>query len=96
MDFDVHGKADPAVCAHNAFRTSLAVTKIHKADVTYYMADLRIYCDDCETAFQWHGVPAGASFGQPMRSFDGLELRAPIMPEGDMRLAGFGEEAWEI
>lgn len=86
---------DPQTCPHNAFRTSLSVTKIAKAEVMYYMADLTIFCDDCNTAFKWIGLPTGASFGGPMRSFDGLELRAPIMPEGDLAAADEPQEAWQ-
>lgn len=80
---------DPETCPHNAFRTSLSITKIaHQgADIQRYMADVRVYCDDCNTAFRWLGLPTGASFGGPMRSADGLELRAPIAPEGERRVA---------
>lgn len=94
MDFDVHGPQDPATCKHNAFTSSLSITKIAHAETQHYLADFRIYCDDCRTAFKFLGLPTGASISVPMRSFDGLELRVPIQPEGDMSVADTSTEAW--
>jgi hypothetical protein len=57
-----------------------------------YSADVVIRCVDCNTPFEFVGLPMGYSPMQPMCSVDGTEARMPIMPRGEkMRtdLAGF-------
>lgn len=47
-----------------------------------FHADVRIACADCREAFRFLGCESGLRWDRPMVSIDGLELRAPIEPEG--------------
>lgn len=56
-------------------------------DTGRFSADIRIRCKDCNEPFRFLGVEPGLSTYRPMCSVDGLELRAPIEPEGTPQMA---------
>ncbi len=72
-------------CEHKNFVASVTVNRLE--DKGAFFADIRVQCDECGEPFRFIGVAAGLSFGQPMASVDGLELRAPIEPNGAGRIA---------
>lgn len=49
-------------------------------DTQRFMADIKIYCDDCGMPFRFIGFRCGASTTQPAVSVAGEELRVPIEP----------------
>lgn len=74
-------------CRHPDFVVDVDVSRIGENDddadtstPRAYTADMRIRCAVCEIPFRFVGLPVGASFYRPMSSFDGTELRAPIIP----------------
>lgn len=71
-------------CKHERFQCTCEVTRLHKEGepekITGYTTDIKVHCTDCGQPFEWIGVPGGSSPMQPMVSFDGTELRAPIRP----------------
>lgn len=75
-----------ASCEHEGFAANVAVTRIEDRP-DCYQADVRIECTQCGEPFRFLGLPHGLSFTAPMLSADGLELRAPIEPEGKKRIA---------
>jgi hypothetical protein len=73
-------------CAHENFAGDIAVHRL--IDTGKFTADITIKCAECGEPFRFIGLEAGARFDRPMVSIDGLELRAPIEPEGEHRLMG--------
>jgi hypothetical protein len=71
-------------CPHPRHRVNAQVLRLE--DSGCWTADLRITCDACQEPFRFVGLPAGWSIEKPMVSIDGLELRAPIEPQGAPRL----------
>ena len=71
-------------CAHENFAARVEVSRL--TDTGCFAADVRIECSQCKEPFRFLGVPPGISFERPAVSIDGLELRAPIEPEGEKRL----------
>lgn len=67
-------------CPHPSFRADVSVNRIE--DVGRFSADIRITCEGCKEPFRFLGVDPGVSFRVPRVSIDGLQLRAPIEPEG--------------
>lgn len=51
--------------------------------VTGYQVELGVKCADCDTPLGFKGVERGISGEQPMTSFDGLTLRAPMVLAGE-------------
>lgn len=82
---------DFRLCDHPTFQARTAVmrlTSVEGGPVTGYSADIRIRCSKCGLPFRFKGLPTGSSPDQPMASFLGDELRAPIEPAPDA-------DAWE-
>lgn len=75
----------PGPCPHLEFRATVTVNRLE--DTGRFSADVRVECLGCGSPFRWMGVPAGLSPYEPRVSIDGLELRAPIEPEGTPTLA---------
>lgn len=71
-------------CEHKDFNASVRVNRLE--DTGRFSADVRIQCAECEEPFRFLGVPAGSSPYQPTVSIDGLDLRAPIEPQGTPQL----------
>lgn len=71
-------------CAHENFLAKVTVVRLQ--DSGRFSADVAIKCAECGEQFRFLGLQAGVSHEQPMVSIDGLELRAPIEPEGEARL----------
>lgn len=72
-------------CDHPDFVADVSVNRIQKEEggrVAAYTADVRVKCAKCGRPFRWIGLQAGMSYSAPMVSVDGLELRAPIVPQG--------------
>lgn len=78
-------------CPHQSFTADASVIRLTDKDdgpVTGFSIDVRVTCDMCGSPFVFRG-PTGLSPRQPMVSFDGLTLRAPIAPQHDPT---FGED----
>ncbi len=71
-------------CAHENFYCHAAVNRI--VDTGRFSADITIKCSQCDEPFRFIGVQAGVTWDRPACSIDGLELRAPIEPQGTPRL----------
>lgn len=70
-------------CQHMNFKVGAKVTRLTDIDsgsVTGFTTDITVNCTDCSMPFQWMGLDRGVSLIKPMVSFNGLELRAPIIP----------------
>jgi hypothetical protein len=70
-------------CEHLEFACRVAVSRLSTTEegpVTGYSADVTVRCAVCGLPFAWLGLPIGLSPKEPRTSFDGLELRAPIIP----------------
>lgn len=67
-------------CAHKDFSAWVNVFRLE--DTGRFSADIRIKCSECDEPFRFLGVPGGLSPYEPRVSIDGLELRAPIEPQG--------------
>jgi len=53
-------------------------------DTGRFMAELKIKCADCGTAFRFIGLPAGLDFNGASTSADAQEGRFAIAPEGEV------------
>lgn len=70
-------------CKHENFRADVKVGRLSEVDdgpITHYTADVKIICMDCNTAFEFIGMPAGISRKVPMTNVDFTEARLPIRP----------------
>jgi hypothetical protein len=75
--------SDP--CIHPDFSADCTVNRF--ADTGRFNVEVRVRCRACGESFRFLGLPAGLLTESPATSVDGLELRAPIEPEGVPRLA---------
>ena len=68
-------------CKHMNFH---AQVNVHRFDdlPDKAMAHLTIKCTECGTPFQFRGLPAGLHMDGAAVSFDGLEARLAIVPQG--------------
>lgn len=72
-------------CVHDGeFGVTVAIARME--DTGRFSADIRVQCARCGEPFRFLGVSPGVSWRRPMVSADGLELRAPIEPQGEPRL----------
>jgi hypothetical protein len=78
-------RIQPNDCTHEDFRSVVRIGRI--LDAGKYVAEVTVHCTRCGSPFRFIGVPAGVRWDGPAASIDGLELRAPIEPEGEPRLA---------
>lgn len=81
----------PTECGHASFHSIARVgrlTQVEGGPVTGYTLDLTVKCVNCGLPFRFIGLPAGSSPFQPMRSADGLELRAPLEPAYTTEICG--------
>lgn len=74
----------PSTCRHLAFEAFVTVNRLE--DTGRFSADVMIRCRDCGSPFRFLGLPSGVLTATPTVSIDGLELRAPIEPEGDTQV----------
>jgi hypothetical protein len=72
-------------CEHKDFNARVSVNRLE--DTGRFSADIRIQCAACKEPFRFLGVEAGSSPFEPKVSIDGLELRAPIEPQGTPKIA---------
>lgn len=59
-------------CEHKIFITQTKVTFIKEGGI---QADIRIYCQECNTPLKFKGVDSGLSFDEPKTDLTGCELR---------------------
>lgn len=76
----------PPKCQHVNFHADVDVNRIEGKDkaISGFTADIRVKCNDCGLPFEWVGIPVGSSPLRPMASVDFLELRAPLVPRGEL------------
>lgn len=67
-------------CKHMQFFAAVKVARIE--DVGRFVAEITVHCADCDTPFQFVGVAPGFNYDAPTVSLDGLDLSAPICPQG--------------
>lgn len=73
------------MCEHMNFKAEVNVGRLSQEEggpITHYCADIIVSCVECNQPFEFIGLPIGASGYHPTVSFDGTQLRAPIMPLG--------------
>jgi hypothetical protein len=68
------------VCEHKDFKANVAVNRLE--DSGRFMADVTIWCTECETPFEFLGLEPGLNLNGAAVSVDGLELRIAISPRG--------------
>ncbi len=73
-------------CEHLNFESLISVGRItnEAGVVENYVAEIKVKCRDCQTPFQFIGMPLGVSYDKPMMEVDGLEARLPIAPQGEI------------
>ena len=75
-----------ADCKHLSFRAEVRVNRLTASEtddtVIAYNAEIIVKCVDCDTPFEFIGLPMGMSHHEPMVSVDCLEARIPIKPKG--------------
>jgi hypothetical protein len=74
-----------SLCQHEDFECHAAIGRLSLVDggpITHYCADIKVNCRQCGKPFEFVGLPLGTSAYRPAVSMDGLELHAPLMPEG--------------
>lgn len=74
-------------CQHLNFTAKVEVNRIPKSEqepekIVAYMADLRVYCQECGQPFEFLSLPVGCSFYQATCSLDGQEAHLPIAIPG--------------
>jgi len=74
------------LCPHESFYGNFNINRFE--DTGRFSADITIKCATCGEPFRFLGLAAGLDFDKPMVSIDGLELRAPIQPQGEPQLLG--------
>lgn len=71
-------------CPHEGFEVVVEIERIARSDddptIVGYMANVKVWCGQCEESFAFTGCPAGLSRTRPMVTPDETELRAPIRP----------------
>lgn len=85
------------MCKHENFHATVSVGRLAADEsgekIVGFTADIKVHCVDCETPFEFLGLPMGYSPVQPMCSVDGTEARMPLKPRGEAMslegLAGF-------
>lgn len=71
----------PDACKHMHFESDAAVARIE--DTGRFMAEVKIRCTECNTPFQFFGMPVGFNFDRAMMSVDQLEAHLPICAQGE-------------
>jgi hypothetical protein len=74
-------------CDHPSFKVVGNIFRLTDTDdgpVTGFTAEITINCIECSMPFEWQGVDRGLSVSKPMKSADGLTLRAPIIPLAEL------------
>lgn len=82
------------MCNHEQFRVDADVTRILNgateadgSELVAFACNLRVRCENCSASFAWRSVDCGVSVnGRPMRSADGLELRAWLVSPAELAL----------
>ena len=75
-------------CQHEQFSADVSAHRIVDPDKPIlFRADVKVRCVQCGEPFRFLGLDAGLNFERPTVSVDGLELNAPIEPEGVPMLA---------
>lgn len=72
------------MCEHFNFYVAAKVARLTDGDdgpVVGFMAELKVYCQDCGMPFEFIGLQGGYSNYSPRVSPDNIELRAPIRPQ---------------
>lgn len=78
-----NNKAERTRCQHMNFGVVGEVYRLTDTDdgpVTSFSIEVKVKCAMCDMPFEWLGVDRGLSVKKPMKSADGLTLRAPIIP----------------
>lgn len=73
-------KKSPSQCMHEQFHVHANIIRLE--DAGKYIAEIRVKCEQCDEPFRFLGVPAGLLNERPSCNVDGLELHAPIEPQG--------------
>jgi len=74
--------SDKKQCLHMNFNAKVDVNRLHNGNekISDYLADVRIWCADCELPFQFRGIPHGLNGNQPTTGLDQLEASLPVIP----------------
>lgn len=72
--------SDGKQCGHHDFHAQCHFIRLE--DIGKFMLEIRIRCTECETPFQFVGLPAGLNLSGATVSVDGLEGNFAIAPAG--------------
>lgn len=70
------------MCEHHNFRADVKVARLEGDRPLSFMAEIRISCVECGTAFQFLGLEPGIDTQGARVSIDGLEANIAICPNG--------------
>lgn len=76
---------EPKDCIHENFSAQVNVQRF--LDTGKFLAEITVTCVACKVAMRFIGPPAGLGWESPHVSIDGTELRAPIEPAIETKLA---------
>lgn len=77
-------------CLHENFEAAVEVIRLQPKEgepVDGFTANVRVTCAKCRVPFRWLGLGVGDSPIEPLTDVEGLELRAPITPQGETLIA---------
>lgn len=83
-------KSKVSKCEHKKFDAQVNIIRLE--DSGKFMAEVKVKCVECNTPFQFLGMPMGLSFTKPMVEVLATEARLPIQPL-DSNLV---EKYWEV
>ncbi len=85
-------------CEHKNFEAVVEVNRIapEGGSLEGLMADVKVWCSDCDEKFWWTGCPPGLSFTSPTVSIDGTQLHAPLRPASTDPDFGLGLPSFSV
>lgn len=81
-----------ASCRHERFSAAVNVNRLHAREQddspVSFAADITVRCADCGEPFGFRCRDMGVAPDRPAVSVDTLELRVPLRPPSELKLAG--------
>lgn len=69
-------------CDHKNFEAKSNIIRLE--DSGRFMMEVSVKCTECDTPFQFLGLPLGLNMEGAAMEVDGLEARLTIAPQGDV------------
>ena len=77
-----NGEREVKRCKHEGFEAKVDVDRL--VDTGRFMADIKIWCTQCEIPMRFIGLPAGLDINGAAVSVDATEARMAIAPKGEV------------